>query len=148
SGTNGRVILAGRVAPERGSANSGVSAAGVQKERSKTNAHVEVAVDVAGERFRPNGHVLLASGVSAKRRTTNRHVKTTGSNGSKRTVTHGGVVEPGVGRVQRVISQCGGITGTIAGALCFERRRQRKPAERNCQGKKTATQRRAVVGSY
>src|SRR5262249_7889467 len=37
---------------------------------------------------------------------------------------------PRVCRVQRVISQCCGTTVTTAWALCFERRRKRKPSKR------------------
>ena len=83
-GTNGGIVRSTCVIPERGSANSAVSAAGVHKERSKTNAHVEVADDVVGERFRPNGHVLEASGVALKRPITNRHVISAGGIVSKR----------------------------------------------------------------
>ena len=58
NGTNGGIVRSFRVIPDRCSANSAVTEAGVHKERSKTNGHVEVADVVVGERFRPNGHVL------------------------------------------------------------------------------------------
>src|SRR5262249_57460344 len=92
----------------------------------KTKAQCEVAGEFVGVPSRPTGHVLLAGRFTAKRPTTNRHVKTAGSNGSKRTGTDGGIVDPRGGRVQRVISQCGGSTVTIAWALCFQRRQKCK----------------------
>ena len=149
SGTNGRVKLASCVVPHGCSANSGqMPAGGVQEAHSKTNGQVEVGV-VLVECLRPNCHVEVASCVAGKRPRTNGHVILTGSIGSKRIFTHGGIVDPGGERVQRVISHCCVSTcATRAWALCFERRRKRKPAERNCQCKKTATQWRAVDGSY
>ena len=126
-------------------------AGGVHEGHSKTNGQVEVAV-VLLERTRPNGHVKVASGVVGKRRRTNRHVILTGSIVSKRIETHGGIVDPAAGGIdaaQHVNSQsCVSTCATPAWALCFERRRKRKAAERNCHCKKTATQGRAVDGSY
>src|SRR4030095_9814187 len=148
SGTNGGIVRSGRVCPERCRPNSAVSVAGVHKERSKTNGHVEVAVAV-GERLCPNGHVLKASGVVLKRPRTNHHVITATGIVSKRTGTDGGIVDPSGDRVQRARSQCCISTcATSAWALCFERRRKRKPAKRNCQCKITATQWRVVNGTY
>ena len=89
------IVRSACVIPERGSANSAVSVAGVHKEGSKTNGHVEVADDVVGERFRPNGHVLEASGVVGKCRLADRHVIGAGSIVAKRIETHGGIVDSG-----------------------------------------------------
>src|SRR5437762_11033179 len=126
-------------------------AGGVQVGHSKTNGQVEVGV-VVSERLRPNGHVKLASGVVGEREGANRHVTKAVSIATKRIGTDGGIVNPhrGINNAQRVNSHCCVCTcATIGWAIyCLELRRKRKPAQRNCQCKKTATQWRAVDGSY
>jgi len=149
-GANGRVETGGCVVPERCSANSGeMVTAGVLEQRSETNGQVVVG-DAVSERLRSNGHVKVAAHVSAKCATTNRDVISAVSSTRKRIFTHGGIVDPSGDRVQRAVSHtCVSTPGTRAWAIdCFERRRKRKPGEPNCHCKKTATQWRAVNGTY
>ena len=125
-------------------------AGGVHEAHSKTNGQVEVGV-VLAERLRPNGHVKVASDVVCKRPRTNRHVINAGSIVSKRIDTHGGIVDPAA-----VIDTSSALTPTAVfppaphalGHCALSGGESAKPAERNCHCKKTATQWRAVDGSY
>ena len=125
-------------------------AGGVHEAHSKTNGQVEVAV-VLLERLRPNGHVKVASGVVGKRPRTNRHVIIAGSIVSKRIETHGGIVDPPAG-----LTLSSALTPSAVfppaphafGHCALSGGESAKQAERNCQCKKTATQGRAVDGTY
>jgi len=112
-GTDGHVITAGRVVPERCSANSGkMVAGGVHEEDPKTDGRVVVG-GVVGKRLRPNGHVKVASTVAGKRQSTNPRVITAGSIVTKRTSTHGGIVDP-AGEVEQSVIALSGVGAGIA----------------------------------
>jgi hypothetical protein len=93
-----------------------------------------VAANVIEQRLEAHSCVLIPVGGVEERSETDAHIPDSSGDVKECILAHRGVlVKADPGRIW---------------ATCFQRRRKRKPAERNCHCKKAATQWRAVNGSY
>src|SRR4029077_13949375 len=111
-----------------------ITSSGVVKKRLRTNAGAFVAVNIGEQRLITDGGVLVANCIVEQCLDTHAHVPHSAGDVKERIVAH-----------------CCVLPTTDAGRVwtpCFERRRERKGAERDCQDKKAAAQMRAAHGSY